>query len=165
MNTSRLIAFGLVAAFAAGGAHAAGQFRATLAGASEVPANTSTATGNAHAKLDDDGTTLRVHVRYSGLSSGVTGAHVHSGAAGTNGPVVVDLQPVLGKSAGTIAEHRATLDAAAAAQLKAGTLYVNVHTTQFPDGEIRGQLMAHPEDTKATAPEPEEGDGEADSEL
>ena len=164
--SSRLVAAAL-AMVVGGSAWAAGQFRADLTGAAEVPANNSTATGSAHAKLHDNGTTLRVQLKYSGLSSGVTGAHVHSGAAGSNGPVLIDLKPALGKTAGGVTNLVTEIDAGAATQLRDGGLYVNVHTVQYPDGEIRGQLTAHPESAAADPSVVEEAkkDGEADSEY
>ena len=164
--SSRLVAAGL-AMVVGGSAWAAGQFRADLSGGAEVPANSSTATGSAHAKLHDNGTTLRVQLKYSGLSSGVTGAHVHTGATGVNGPVLIDLKPALGKTAGGVTNLVTEIDGGAAAQLRDGSLYVNVHTTRYPDGEIRGQLVAHPESsaTDASAVEEAKNDGEADSEY
>lgn len=158
----RMLATALV--LASGSAWAAGQFRADLRGSAEVPANSSTATGSAHAKLDSNGTTLRVQIRYSGLSSGVTGAHVHTGAADVNGPVLVDLEPALGRTAGGVTNLVTEISGDAARQLRDGGLYVNVHTTRYPDGEIRGQFMAHP--VQATSEvEEAKNDGEADSEY
>jgi hypothetical protein len=71
------------------------------------------------------------------LTSPVTLAHIHRGGAGTNGAVVVDFnEPVNGLNgcvnadAGLIKEIRQN----------PGGFYVNVHTTMFPVGEVRGQL-------------------------
>lgn len=167
MRMSHRLLFAGLAMVLGGGAWAAGQFRADLSGGAEVPPNDSTATGSAHAKLHDNGTTLRVQLKYSGLGSGVTGAHVHTGAAGANGPVLIDLKPALGKTAGGVTNLVAEIDGGAAAQLRDGGLYVNVHTSQYPGGEIRGQLMAHPEAAATDASEVEKAknDGEADSEY
>ena len=67
---------------------------------------------------------------------GVTAAHIHEGAAGQNGGVAYPLEaPVSGQSSGTI-----TINPADAARLANGSVYVNVHTTANPGGEIRGQV-------------------------
>lgn len=68
-------------------------------------------------------------------------AHIHKGAAGENGPVVIPLAPPAadGKANGT-----ATVDATLAADIKANPqgYYFNVHTSDYPQGAIRGQLKA-----------------------
>ncbi len=72
------------------------------------------------------------------LSSTVIAAHIHSGAKGTNGPIVVPFTPpVDGKATGCV-----TVADALAQDLAANpkNYYVNVHTTNHPAGEIRGQL-------------------------
>jgi subtilisin family serine protease len=82
----------------------------------------------------------------------VVGVHLHAGAEGVNGPIVRDLAasaaltlPVFvsdSLSFGGIVTP--SLTAAEAAQLLAGGLYINVHTTANPDGEIRGQVKPEP---------------------
>jgi hypothetical protein len=72
------------------------------------------------------------------LSSTVIAAHIHKGAKGTNGPVVVPFNaPVNGKAMGCV-----TVADALAQDLAQNprNYYVNVHTTNHPAGEIRGQL-------------------------
>lgn len=73
----------------------------------------------------------------SGLDP-VVGAHIHSAPAGINGPIVVPLEaPVSGTSSGCVTVDRSL----AKAILKAPQVfYVNVHTTVFPGGAVRGQL-------------------------
>lgn len=68
----------------------------------------------------------------------VTAAHVHSGAKGTAGPVAVALPtPKDGRASDCV-----TADPATVARVVAdpGAAYVNIHTTNLPDGAIRGQL-------------------------
>jgi hypothetical protein len=70
----------------------------------------------------------------SGLSQ-PTGIDIHRGAAGTAGPVVVDLG--LGGGRTCVAGDRSVLQEIAA---NPGGFYVNVHTVELPNGAIRGQL-------------------------
>ena len=79
-----------------------------------------------------------------------TAAHIHEGAAGTTGPVVVNLaRPTDGNAADCLTEGEKTAtgaDVFAAGQTVAEILanpsayYVNVHNTEYPGGAIRGQL-------------------------
>ena len=68
-------------------------------------------------------------------------AHIHRGAKGVAGPIVVPLTPpgsgTAGFSSGCVNASRADVAAIAS---KPGSFYVNVHTTDFPGGAIRGQL-------------------------
>ena len=64
----------------------------------------------------------------------ITGAHIHTGAAGTNGGVRVDFG---GQLFGSVIDA----DAASITPLNAANWYVNVHTAAHPGGAIRGQLM------------------------
>jgi hypothetical protein len=122
-------------------------FIATLTGAAEVPPTGSTATGSA--TIERDGNTVTFDVEVSGITA-VTMAHIHSGAAGVNGPIRVNLflGPTTGALTGQLVEGSfSTSDVmgisyeALLAELRAGTAYVNVHTTAFPAGEIRGQVQ------------------------
>ena len=126
-------------------AFAAGQFRAGLTGAQEVPPNNSLATGDVHVKLDNDGKSIRVMLKFTGLGSNFTAAHIHTGATGTNGPPIVTFDGLPAATSGSLQNFAATLSDVQVADLEAGRLYVNVHSTAYPDGEIRGQLMAHPD--------------------
>ncbi len=77
----------------------------------------------------------------------LTAAHLHLGAAGSNGGVLFDLGAPVGSgfertlqdedmsAVGTVDTWNEFLT-----ELKAGNVYVNVHTTDNPSGEIRGQL-------------------------
>jgi uncharacterized repeat protein (TIGR01451 family) len=116
------------------------QFQATLTGGQEVPANNSTATGTASILLDStDGTQARLSLNFAGLPTAEIAAHIHGPAPpGTTAAVAVGL-PL-----GQLSDYQITLTAAQVQQLKAGLLYINVHSTNFPNGEIRGQFLAQP---------------------
>ena len=111
-------------------------FVATLTGAQEVPPTSSSATGTATLLLSSDETTARVSVNFSGLSSAQTDAHIHGPAAvGASGPVVFPL-PL-----GQVNDFQINLNSSQVQDLKSGLLYVNVHSSNFTSGEIRGQLL------------------------
>jgi hypothetical protein len=111
---------------------------AELNGASEVPANDSAGTGTLEATYDTDTKMFTWTVTYEGLTGDATAAHFHGPAApdANAGPVV----PIEGDLASPI-EGSATLTDEQATQLQDGMWYFNLHTAQYPDGEIRGQVM------------------------
>ncbi len=108
-------------------------YTATLTGAQETPAVVTAATGTATFTLNGD-QTLTYNVTTSGLSG--TAAHIHSGAAGVSGSILFPLSGGPSTWSGTTA----AFTPAQIALLKRGGLYVNVHTTANPNGEIRGQI-------------------------
>jgi hypothetical protein len=112
-------------------------YTAELSGKSEVPPNDSAGSGSVEASFDTDSKMLTWTITYSNLTGDATAAHFHGpAAAGANaGPVV----PIEGSLASPI-EGSATLTDAQADDLDAGMWYFNVHTAQYPDGELRGQL-------------------------
>ena len=119
-----------------------------LTGAQEVPAVATTATGQGTAVISADGSTITYIVTYSGLSGAVNAAHIHTGAAGVAGGVILPLTPGPSPMVGTLtaanftASGAVTTFAQAVAAIKAGTTYFNLHTTANPGGEIRGQILA-----------------------
>jgi hypothetical protein len=146
---------------AAQGASQTRNFVATLDGDQEVSAVpvVTRGTGSAHFQLSRDGTELSYRLIVSNIEN-VTMSHIHLAPAGANGPVVVWLYPsgpppqlIAGRTQGILAEGTITdaslvgplagmtLDDLLAA-IRAGNAYVNVHTLQYPPGEIRGQIMA-----------------------
>ncbi len=112
-------------------------FNATLNGTSEVPSNASTATGTAVLVFNNTSKTFTITINYSGITA--TASHIHSGAIGVSGGVVFPLDitnnPIIYTSA--------ALTTAQEADLKANLYYVNIHSTAFPNGEIRGQLILY----------------------
>ena len=114
---------------------------AKLAGANEVPANTSAGTGAVQASFDKQTNLLTWSVSYSGLSGPVKAAHFHGPAvAGQNAGVVLGFSG----SMDSPIKGSATLTAAQAADLLAGKWYVNLHTAASPAGEVRGQVLVAP---------------------
>lgn len=118
-------------------------FEANLAGAVEVPAVNSMASGRAVLGLSDDMMTLYYRVMVNDISN-ITAAHIHLGAAGTNGSSVFTLYDGTGDfSPSNPVSGNVTLDAAQLENLLAGNYYINVHTTANGSGEIRGQIGAY----------------------
>ena len=123
----------LFGTLAIGSASAAGM-KVTLSGANEVPPVTTSATGSGTITIGDDGS-VSGSVTTTGIAG--TAAHIHEGAAGKNGPVIVPFT----KDGDTYkALAGAKLTEAQMATLKAGGLYVNVHSAANPGGELRSQL-------------------------
>ncbi|WP_375414099.1 CHRD domain-containing protein [uncultured Bradyrhizobium sp.] len=125
------------ATFAFAGPAFADKMKATLDGKSEVPPNSSAATGTADIDYDAASKKLSWKLTYSGLSGPATAAHFHGPAEpGKNAGVKV---PITNTASGS--DGSATLTDEQAADLAAGKYYVNVHTAANPGGEIRGQVM------------------------
>jgi hypothetical protein len=134
-----------------------------LSGPQEVPAVSTAASGQGLAVISADGSTITYMVTYSGLSGTLNAAHIHTGAAGVAGGVILPLvagpSPMTGTltSANFAASGSITTFAQAVAAIRAGTTYFNLHTTANPGGEIRGQIgvtVAAPTPTPAPTPAP-----------
>jgi hypothetical protein len=132
-----LATFALGATVAFAGPAFADKMKATLSGASEVPANTST--GKGAADIDYDAATKKMSwkLTYSGLSGPATAAHFHGPAEPDKNAGVALAIP---NATSSPTEGSATLTDAQAADLTAGKYYINVHTAANPGGEIRGQV-------------------------
>ena len=105
-----------------------------LSGAEEVPPASVSGSGSGTIRVNSDGT-----VSGSVTTTGVQGtmAHIHQGAKGQNGPVIIPLT----KSGDTYTVPAgAKLNDAQMKAFKEGGLYVNVHTAAHKGGEVRGQL-------------------------
>ena len=117
------------------------QFKATLNGASEVPANTTTGTGTFTASFDPATKMLTWNGTYTGLTGDPTAAHLHGPAeAGKNAGVEVWVS-TKGSPFPSAFSGSATLTDGQASDLQSGMMYVNIHTAANPGGEIRGQVV------------------------
>lgn len=129
----------LAAFLAIGNASAAGMqdsVNATLDGAHEVPPNASAASGNGMFTVTGDKL-----VSGSLTTKGIEGtvAHIHEGAIGESGPVILKLSKSSADTWSVLAGSQ--LSDAQYESYKAGNLYINVHSAAIPGGEIRGQLI------------------------
>jgi len=139
-------------------------FAVHLSGDEEVPARATLAQGEAIFQLSKDGSELHFKLIVANIEN-VAQAHIHCGAAGVNGPIVVFLYPaapppvvIPGRFDGVLAQGTRTAGnilpkppsaecpggvanfADLIAKMRSGGAYVNVHTIAFPGGEVRGQV-------------------------
>ena len=108
----------------------------TLSGNEEVPPVTTSATGGGTITVGND-KSVSGSVKTSGVAA--TAAHIHIGALGKNGPVIVPLVKGSDGSTWSVPAGAKLTDAQYDAY-KAGNLYVNVHSAANKGGEVRGQL-------------------------
>lgn len=146
-------------------------FHTDLSGANEVPPNASPGSGSVAVTVDDLANTINIDANFSGLLAPTIAAHIHCCTPpGFNQPVAVGPGTLPGFPLGVMSgSYDFTLDLLDAAtytdgfitnfgggtvggardaiiqRLIAGETYFNIHTTTFPGGEIRGQLMRVPE--------------------
>lgn len=115
-------------------------FTASLNGANERPAVTTTATGQAVITVLGNLVSWKVDV--ADIDS-VTIGHIHYGVADSVGGVMVNLSPTpTGRSfTGTVALGSDTVVDSVLTHMRNGRAYVNIHTSANPGGEVRGQLV------------------------
>jgi uncharacterized protein (TIGR03382 family) len=141
----------------------------SLSGPNESPANASPGTGSATVIVDTTAQMMEVIVTFSGLTSGTTASHIHcctaapfTGTAGVATTTPTFTAFPLGVTSGSY-DHLfdltlagsynpafvtanggtvASAEAVLLAGLASGTTYLNIHTTNFPNGEIRGFLVS-----------------------
>ena len=113
-------------------------FAATLSGANEVPLGDADGSGTASISTNDAVNQICTKLEVRNIGN-VTAAHIHRGAAGVNGPPVVPLDaPDDNDSNDCDTVTDALLDEI---RRNPGNFYVNIHTTEFPNGAIRGQIV------------------------
>lgn len=111
-------------------------FSGTLTGSNETPPVNTTATGSATLTVGADQQSGILNLSFQGLSSDQTGAHIHGPAAvGVSAGVLIPLP------GGQISNYAIKLTTEQFGFLKAGQLYINVHTKNNTAGEIRAQLI------------------------
>ncbi len=134
----RILVLTAVVAIGFAGTAQASNWVANLNGTNEVPPNPSPGTGTFTAVLNDVTLIMTFQIDYQDLLGTTTASHIHRAPAGINGAVVYPL------SAGPFPsgfQGQIMFAAADLPDLQNGNLYVNVHTTQFPGGEIRAQIQ------------------------
>ena len=139
-----IIVFGIFLLTAGGTAKAQNIFRtafsADLRGGQIVPPNASTATGFVVVNLNTAETEITVNYTFSGLGSNASAAHIHGpGAAGVDAPPIFTLSPQVTTTGGQLLVNF-SVSPVQVEDLKLGLWYLDIHSTNFPNGEIRGQL-------------------------
>ncbi len=146
-----------------------GTVNVRLRGFEEVPALSNPGGGRFTATINEAGTEIEYQLTYFNMEGDVTQAHLHFGQKGVNGGIMIFLCSNLGNGpigtqtcptdngtvTGTITA--ANVGTGAGAQgvganelfsvlrgMRGGVVYAHVHTTLFPGGEIRGQLVFNP---------------------
>ena len=131
-----LIGLAASALLAAAPAHAViNSFVAFLSGANELAAGDPDGFGIATVIIDASTNTVSWSVLASNIETPLSGAHIHNGPAGVNGPVIVNFSGAFSGN-GLIDADLALITPANAA-----LFYVNLHNAVFPGGAIRGQLQ------------------------
>jgi hypothetical protein len=131
-------------------------FSASLSGNEEIPPTESGGTGWARFQTNDNGTQVWFSVNLTGLNE-ITGAHIHNGSAGQNGDIVVSISGQQAAESGNNAtismkgnitqqDLQGPLEGKELSELVSlmsdGSVYLNVHTAEFQNGEIRGQIVS-----------------------
>jgi hypothetical protein len=170
------LALGVALCIARVGSAAPIAFTTTLSGPAESPPNTSPGTGTGVVTIDPVLHSLFVSFNFSDLTTGTTASHIHcctaapfTGTAGVATQVPAFVNFPLGVTSGSYTNTfdltmssswnptfissnggtPASAEATLLTGLLAGEAYLNVHTTAFPNGEIRGFLTPVPEPTTA----------------
>lgn len=167
MRKQAMIAVAALVWSSAAAAQVGGTASARLRAFDEVPALSTPGGGHFTATIADDGSAIEYHLSYFNLEGVAAQSHIHFAQRGVNGGITIFLCSNLGNgpvgtqacpaSPGEISGTIHAEDVLANAQgigagelfavlraMRAGITYVNVHTTLFPGGEIRGQLSFTP---------------------
>ena len=111
------------------------QMKADLKSSEEVPPNDSPGKGTAEVTLDTDANKVSWRITQEGLTGDPTAAHFHGPAqVGENAGPIVDISANLSEGSVDVTAEQLEM-------IRSGQTYLNVHTAQYPDGEIRGQVL------------------------
>jgi hypothetical protein len=123
------------------------ELRATINQAQENPPTGAPGTGTAIMLYDVAANKFDLMVSITGMTNAATASHIHEAPAGTNGGVVTNLggEAVYTRSGNTLtATFRDVTHGGDKLRLIQGGAYFNIHSAQFPGGEVRGQLIPRP---------------------
>ncbi|MFT3828415.1 MAG: CHRD domain-containing protein [Opitutaceae bacterium] len=117
-------------------------FDINLDASQEPSAPASSGLGSGSATLDWPSLMFTLDFAFVNLVAPTTASHVHQAPPGVNGPVLIPLTLTpLGSTFGS-GHFDSVITEAQALAILSGDTYVNVHTTAYPGGEIRGQIVA-----------------------
>lgn len=117
-----------------------------LTGSNEVPVVTTTASGTANISYSEQSKTIAYTITWQlgSTTATTTGMHFHgaeNGSNSTSSPIVIEIPGFTSASSGTLTGTTRMLNAAEISQLLSGKWYVNIHSSNFPSGEIRGNIV------------------------
>jgi hypothetical protein len=170
-----IVAFGLSVTPALSDSNRGRNLRADLKGLREAPTISTVASGSFRARISEDDTAIDYRLNYERLEGTVTQSHIHFAQKDVSGgisawlcqtatnPSPVATTPICGAPGGDGPEASGTLTAAdvvgptgqgiAAGEfaellraIRGGAAYVNVHSSKFPGGEVRGQIRTDDDD-------------------
>jgi hypothetical protein len=138
-------------------------FNFTMNGASNVPPVTTNGIGSGTLVLSANQTSATLTMSYANLTSPANLAHIHGPATTTQAAgIIFPLNINASTSGSNLVTNINGLTAQQVADLKNGLWYVNVHTNNFPGGEIRGQILATPSPSASPIPGDIDGNGKVD---
>jgi len=136
----RFVAFAVLAAFASPAAAELVRMQAELSPQSEVPPVASPARGSAEVTLDTVSRELTWRIAFTNLTAPLSAMHFHGPAAPTaNAGIVVPITASPAQS--SIITGSATVTEQQMNDILAGRYYINIHTPNYPPGELRGQVL------------------------
>ena len=117
-------------------------FTAFLTGAQESPPTASPATGLGTVVLNAAQDMITVDLSWTGLTAPASAAHIHCCAPpGVSAGVLFPFSGVPAATSGFIPEQTFVITPLEVSELEAGLMYINIHDSSFPSGEIRGQIL------------------------
>ena len=128
---------------AVAGAQAGNEFTASMKGSLESPKGPSSAAGSFTVTFEHGQACYTMSVRALGAKP--VAAHIHKGAKGVNGPIVIDLKPTFKGTSPRVSKKCVSAKASVVSAIRKNPAgyYANVHTTKNPGGAARGQLVKH----------------------
>jgi Cu/Zn superoxide dismutase len=128
------------------------KFTATFSGAQEDPPNMSSGTGAGTVLLNPTDDQITANLTFSGLSSSAIAAHIHGPApAGSSAGIVFGFSGIPSAMSGLIPEQTFAITPSQVSDLRSFLHYFNVHSINFNNGEIRGQVLPIPKLTLTKA--------------
>jgi len=118
--------------------HRVDLLKATLSGFNEIPPASTVANGMVSFRMVAGTNTLEATFMVADLVGDMTASHIHLGGVGVNGGVSLNLAPASGSFTKTY-DITGMTDLVTA--MRTGGAYVNVHSTAYPNGEVRGQVL------------------------
>jgi hypothetical protein len=144
--TRAIVALGLLSltiGVAVAGAQGGNEFTASMKGSLESPKGPSKATGSFTVTFEHGQACYTMSVRALGAKP--VAAHIHKGAKGVNGPIVIDLKPTFKGTSPRVSKKCVSAKASVVSAIRKNPAgyYANVHTSKNPGGAARGQLVKH----------------------